>query len=174
MQVPRSIVVLTLGALVAAFATGAQDEGIKVGVVDLEHALLSTEEGKAAREELERKGRDAQGQLEPMVTRLQDLEEEVKSKQFVLSEDALRQKVLDGVEMRNDIQIKQKELESRLKVDQERILGPLQKKMVDIVQTIGKENGFTLILTRSAPGLVYSREALDITDMVVERFNSQS
>ncbi len=165
---------LVLGLLaVVVFATAAQDQGVKIAVVDLEQALVSTEEGKAAREELERKMRESQSQLEPMLKNLQTLEEELKSKQFVLSEEALRQKRLDYVELGSDIEAKGKELEGKFKVDQQRVLGPLQKKLFEIVQEVGKEQGFTLILARNAPGLVYAREAVDITDIVIQKFNKK-
>jgi hypothetical protein len=36
---------------------------------------------------------------------------------------------------------------------------------------VGRDNGFALILIRGAPGVLYYKEALDITDVVIERFN---
>jgi outer membrane protein len=64
-----------------------------------------------------------------------------------------------------------KELEGKLKVDQERIVGPLRKKLIDIVQRIGREQGYTVIIERGTPGLLYSREALDVTDQVIAQFD---
>jgi Skp family chaperone for outer membrane proteins len=53
------------------------------------------------------------------------------------------------------------------------MLAPLQSKLQGIIESIGKEQGFTLILSRNNPYVMYSREALDITDMVVARFNKK-
>ena len=36
------------------------------------------------------------------------------------------------------------------------------------------EQGFTVIFSRDAPGVLYSREALDITDLVIEKYNQKS
>jgi outer membrane protein len=77
------------------------------------------------------------------------------------------------LELRNKIDSKIKELEGQLKIDQGRLEAPLIAKLRDIVQEIGKEQGFTLILDRSTPGLVYTREALDITNQVTARFNKK-
>jgi hypothetical protein len=41
------------------------------------------------------------------------------------------------------------------------------------MQAIGKEKGFGLILARGAGGMLYNREALDITEMVIQRFNKK-
>ena len=35
------------------------------------------------------------------------------------------------------------------------------------------EEGFSLIIQRGAPGVMYTREALDITDLVIENFNKK-
>ncbi len=165
-----------LGACVAALlalSLGASDEAIKMGVVDLEQALASTDEGKAAREEMGRKQREAQQQVEPMMDRFKQMQEEIKSKKFVLSDESLFQKQLDLAELQNQIQTKLKELDGQLKVDEERLTGPLRAKMVEIVTQIGKDQGFTVILARGTPGLLYAREAIDITERVIQNFNSK-
>ncbi len=171
----RLSTILPLLGLVALLAVGtaADDEPLKIAVVDLNQALNSTDEGKAAREELARKQREAEAKVQPRIERFKELNEELKSKKFVLSEDALYQRQLDLVELKNEIESEMKELEGKFKVDEERIVGPLRKKMVDVVQQIGREQGFTLIVERGSPGLLYSREALDITDTVIANFNKK-
>ncbi len=159
---------------VLAFSIGAEEDGgIRMAVVDLDQALNSTDEGKAAREELARKQREAEAKVQPQIERFKELQDELKSKKFVLSEEALYQRQLDLVELKNEIESQMKELEGKFKVDQERIVGPLRKKLIEIVQEIGREQGFTMIVERSTPGLLYSREALDITDDVIARFNKK-
>lgn len=172
MRISRAIVLMGLAA-VLAWGTGADDEPLKLAVVDLDQALNSTEEGKAAREELARKKREAEASMQPRIERFRELQDELKSKKFVLSEEALYERQLDLVELKNEIESEMKELEGKFKIDQERIVGPLRKKMVDIVQDLGRDHGFTMIVERNTPGLLYSREALDITDELIERFNKK-
>jgi len=173
MQVKKAIVLLGL-ASVLLWGTAAQDEPIKIGIVDIDQAISSTEEGKAAREEFARKQREAEAELQPMYERYKALEDELKAKKFVLSDEALFQKQLDLAEMRNQIQNKMKELEGQLKVDQKRLEGPLTAKLINIIENIGKGRGFTMILRRGTPGVLYTREALDITDIVIEKYNAKS
>ena len=170
MQIHRAFVVLALGALLV-WGTAAQDEPIKIGIVDIDQAISSTDEGKAAREEFARKQREAEQQMQPLMDRYKGLEEELKAKKFVLSEEALFQKQLDLAEMRNLIQNKIKELEGQLQVDQKRLEGPLTAKLVEIITDVGKTQGFTLILRRGTPGVLYTREALDVTDLIIQRYN---
>jgi outer membrane protein len=168
----RHTAVLLAAALLLVFGTAADDGAIKIGVVDIDQAISSTEEGKAAREEFARKQREAEAQIQPMIERYQQLEEDLKAKKFVLSDEALFQKQLDMVEMRNEIQAKMKELEGQLQIDQRRLEAPLIQKLGDIITKTGKEQGFTLIVRRGTPGILYTREALDITEMVIEKYNA--
>jgi outer membrane protein len=172
MQIHRAFVLLALGALLV-WGTAAQDEAIKIGIVDIDQAISSTDEGKAAREEFARKQREAEQQMQPLMDRYKGVEEELKAKKFVLSEEALFQKQLDLAEMRNLIQNKIKELEGQLQVDQKRLEGPLTTKLVEIITDVGKTQGFTLILRRGTPGVLYTREALDVTDLIIKRYNQK-
>ncbi len=173
MRLHKAVVRLALAALLA-WGTAANDEGVKIGVVDIDQAISSTEEGKAAREEFARKQREAEAKIQPLLDRYKALEEELKAKKFVLSDEALFQKQLDLVEMQNQIQGRMKELEGQMKVDQKRLEGPLVQKLGEIIEDLGKTQGFTMILRRGAPGVLYTREALDITDIVIERYNKKS
>ena len=155
------------------FAGAAAAQEIKIAVVDLDQAINATDQGKKAREELQGKQKQAEGQLKPMFERGKALAEEIQSKRFVLSEDALRQKQLDLAEIQSNLRSKGAELEGQFKVDYERLVGPLRDKLLGIVNELGKEQGYTLIFERGTPGIVYSKEALDITDQVVQRFNKK-
>jgi outer membrane protein len=172
MKVHKAMLLLAFAALLA-WGTAADDEAIKIGVVDIDQAISSTDEGKAAREEFARKQREAEAKIQPMLDRYKATEEEMKAKKFVLSDEAFFQKQLDLVEMRNEIQAKMKEIEGQMQIDQKRLEGPLVAKLGAIIEDLGKSQGFTMIIRRGAPGVLYTREALDVTDLVIERYNNK-
>jgi outer membrane protein len=166
----RSLLLAT-GLLV--WAAGAAAQEARIAVVDLDQAINATDQGKKARDELQKKQKAAEAQLKPMLERGKALAEELQSKRFVLSEDALRQKQLDLAELQNEVRVKGAELEGQFKVDYERLVGPLRQKLLGIVSEVGKEQGFALVLERGTPGLIYAKETLDITDLVIEKFNKK-
>jgi outer membrane protein len=173
MRASKFRVFLLAATFVAYAGAAAAQEATKIGIVDLDQAINATDQGKKAREELQGKQKQAEGQLKPMYERGKALAEEIQSKRFVLSEDALRQKQLDLAEIQSDLRAKGAELEGQFKVDYERLVGPLREKLLGIINDLGKEQGYTLILERGTPGLVYAKEALDITEQVVQRFNKK-
>lgn len=167
----RLILVTSLAAF-ASWSIAAQDSAVKIGVVDVEQAILSTQQGKAARAEFKAKEEKAQQEMKPMVERFKALQAEMEGKKYVLSDEALFQKQTDLLELKNKIDNRVKELQGQLKIDQGRLEAPLKAKLVGVVEKVGRDRGFTLILARDTPGVIYSREALDITDDVVKSFNS--
>ena len=166
--------IVALGALALLIVgTAAQDDPIKIGVVDIDQAISSTDAGKTAREELARKQREAEAQMAPLYERYKALEDDLKAKKFVLSDESLFQKQLDLAEIRNQIENKLKEIEGQLKVDKFRIQEPLISKLRTIINETGRDGGFTIILQRGAAGVIYTRETLDITDLIIEKYNKK-
>jgi outer membrane protein len=172
MRIDKTLLLLAVGLLLG-WGIGATDDPVKVGFVDVEQVLATVDSGKAAREELERKSRDAQGRLTPLMEQLETMQKELQAKQFVMSEDAVREKQLDLVELKNRYETKAKEEEGQFKVDQQRLIGPLIEKLESVIKEVGRENQFSVILRIDAPSLVYAREALDITDLIVKTFNGK-
>ncbi len=173
MKIERALLLVAIIGLMLAWGVGATNDPVKVGFVDMEQVLATVDKGKAAREELERKGKEAQQRLAPMIEQLQALEKELQSKQFVMSEEAVRAKQLDMVELKNKYENKAKEEEGQFKIEQQRILGPLIEKLSTVIKDVGRENGFSAILRTDTPGLEYRREALDVTDLVVKTYNGK-
>jgi outer membrane protein len=58
-----------------------------------------------------------------------------------------------------------------LAVQNRKLLAPLAKKLEEAVKEIGKSKGFDLVLDRSTPGVIYSTDSLDITELVIKRLN---
>jgi outer membrane protein len=165
---------MTSLALAVGWGLGATDDPVKVGFVDVDQVLATVDSGKAARDELERKSREAQGRIAPMAEQLEAMQKELQAKQFVMSEEAVRSKQLDLVELKNRYDTKIKEEEGQFKIDQQRLIGPLIEKLGIVMKEVGRENGFSAILRIDAPSIVYAREALDITDLVIKKFNGKS
>jgi outer membrane protein len=168
----RVLIVVAAVALLG-WGLGAKEDRITIGIVDLDQAITSTNEGRAAREEFDRKKRQAEARLIPLMEQYQEGLKEFEAKKFVLSDDARFQKQLDMTELQNQIENQRKEIQGQLQVDRERLIAPLRNKLIDVVDEVGRDQGFSLILHRQAPGLMYSKEALDVTELIIERFNKK-
>ena len=166
MSIQKTLIV-AITVLALGWGLGAEDQAVKIGIVDMDQAIGATAVGKAAREELEQKKREAELELQPMIERYQELAGEYQKKRVVLSDEKRREMELDITESQNRIELKQQEAQTRLRMDFERLITPLQQQLDKAVGEVGREGGFSLILVRGQPPILYSREALDITDLVI-------
>ena len=172
-RLTNRILVVVAAVALAGWGLGAKDERITIGMVDLDQAITSTKEGRAAREEFDRKKRAAEQRLIPLMEQYQEGLKEFEAKKFVLSDEARFQKQLDMAELQNQIENKRKEIQGQLQVDRERLIAPLRNKLVKIVEEVGRDEGYSLILHRGAPGIMYSKEALDVTDLIIKKFDKK-
>lgn len=172
MSIQKTLLLVAVGLLIG-WGLGATEDPVKVGFVDVEQVLASVDKGKAAREELERKSRDAQARPTPLAQQLETMQKELQAKRFVMSEDAVRAKQLDLVELRNRYETKTKEEEGQFKIDQQRLIGPLLEQLESVIKEVGRDNQYSVIMRIDAPSLVYAREALDLTDLVIKTFNGK-
>lgn len=169
----RSIATACALALILALPGVASAE-LKVGFVDTRRGVMSTDLGKEMDATLTKLAEDKRQEVEPAQKEFQQKQEELESQRFVLSKEALNDRLLD-------LQKRQRELERDLaaarddfEVQQRKMLAPILKKFEQAVTDVGKEKGFDVILDRSVDGILYYKPALDITDLVVQRINKGS
>ena len=173
MRLEKIFLLIGLG-LALGWGLGASKDVVKIGFVDAQQVLVTVNEGKKAQEELERKAREAQARISPMLEQLESIQKDLEAKRFAMSSDAVQAKQLDIAELRNQIESQGKEEENKLKIQQQRLIGPLQEKFLDVVRQVGRDNDFSVILTTESPGILYRRESLDLTELVIKTFNAKS
>ena len=173
MKFEKVVLSIAVG-LILCGGLAAQAADSKIGFVDAQQVLATVESGKKAQEELERKAREAQARLTPLIEQLEALQKELQAKQFVMSKEAVQAKQLDMAELRNRIESQGQEEKSKLEIDQQRLIGPLQEKFLAVIKEIGRDEGYSAIFLSDAPGLVYRRENLDVTEEVIKTFNSRN
>jgi outer membrane protein len=144
---------------------------LKIGFVDLRKAVFSSKEGKAAQEHYAKMEEAKEGTLRPRQDELRKLEEEYEKQKFVLSPEALQDRRFEIIKMRRDLERDLREAEDDLQIRQLQLLQPIQKKVAKVVEQVGKDNGYTMIVDKSAQGLLFYQDGNDITELVVQKLN---
>jgi outer membrane protein len=143
----------------------------KIGFVDVRKAVFSSREGKAAQEQFGKLEEAKAGELRPRQEELRKLEEEYEKQKYVLSPDALQDRKFEIIKQRRDLERDLRAAEDDLQIRQVQLLQPIQKKVAKVVEEVGKQNGFTMIVDKGTAGLLFWAESDDITEMVVQRLN---
>jgi outer membrane protein len=153
-------------------AAVAQADEVKIGYVDLQRAIFSSNPGKEARKALDERTDRLKKDLEKKQEEVRGFQAELSKQSAVLSPDA-------RAERERDLQRRVRELE-RLKQDSEdelnrrdaelskRILGEVR----EVVRQVGGKGSYTLILERNAAGVLYAANGVDLTDEVIRTYNA--
>jgi outer membrane protein len=165
----------TLMALVAfaiAIPAMAQTSApSRIAVINVQKVLLESTQGKVAREKVEKLATAKQEQGKKLAGDADALDKEITAKRMSLSPEKLAemQKSLDQkkIELQRFAQDSQREVREA----EEKAILDLEKAIRPVIDQIGKEMGFAAIFNKMESGLVYASDAIDVTDVVIKRFN---
>jgi outer membrane protein len=146
----------------------------KIGVIDFQKIAVTSSAGKLVQKKLQAKGSEFSKKLKNMQKEIVDLESKLKTESMVLNQEKRDEK---GREYRikvNDFNQAKKKLQYDLKNLEAKEIKQIQKSVFEIVQKIGKKDGFLLIIEKSNGGVIYNPGSIDITDKVILEYNKIS
>ena len=144
----------------------------RVAVINVQRVLLESNQGKAARARLESVAKQKQEKAQAMRTELETMEKEISTKRLSLSQDKLDEMTKSYDEKKIALQRFAQDADRDLKAEEQKTLVELEKSIRPVIDQIGKEMGFALIFNKLESGLVYASDAVEITDMVITRYNA--
>lgn len=145
----------------------------KVAVIDVERVIAESAQGKEAFQRLKKLQQAKLQEAKTYEEKLANLEKKLKEQRLLLSQDKLE----DLQKEYEDAQIEYKRFkdDSARELDKakDKEMKKLEKLIFPIINAIGKEQNFALIFNKYNSGLVYAADAVDITDEVIRRLNTQ-
>jgi outer membrane protein len=170
-NVSKLVPVIALLAASAGFAqvASAQTANTKVGVINIQAAIVTTKEGQKAAEAMQAKFGPKQKELETKQAEIQSLQAELAKGSNTMSEarrtDISRQIDTKTRELNRATEDAQMELEA----EQQKVFNELGGKLMEIVNQYGRDNGYAVILdtgSQQGPVLFASNDVTkDIIDL---------
>ena len=159
--------------LIFTFNLVAQEMPTKVAVIDVDRIFMESAAGKEAFLKI-KKFRDKKlEEAKKYEEELSLLEKQLLEQRFTLSEDKLKAKQKEFEEKQIAYKRFKDDTERQIKDMQEEELKKIEDKVFPIINQIGKEKNFALIFNKFNSGLVFAAEAIDITDEILLKFNTQ-
>jgi outer membrane protein len=147
-------------------------QATKIAVVDLQRAIHETEDGRKAKDKLKKLFESRQQGLDKKQQELKKLKDELDTQKNVLSRDALEGKVESYQKQLVELQQVYVEYQRELAEKEGELTKTIVERMERILRRIGQTDGYTLILERSEAGVIYVPTNLDLTDVVIQRYNA--
>jgi len=159
----KTKIALFLGLLLAANVSFAD---LKVGFVNIPAVLEKAPQAEKAKKRLEQAFSPRDKQLVAQQKEIQTLQEKLTKDASVMSESERANLERDISNKARDAKRAQQEFSEDFNVRRNEELGKLQRRIVEAIRGIAKEQGYDLLLT---DGVIYSNEEIDITEQVQKK-----
>lgn len=165
-----AIVLAGLCVVLVASSVGAKVPAVKkLAMVDMQRVLNETKAGKRARKDLESSSKAKQQKLDKKRAKLEaDFAKlkNLKPQQQMAAREKLQKESMELQSMLYTLQTELSQQEGKL-------LEKMYKNSQVIVGKLAKEQGLDLVLVRDAMTVIYTQDSLDITDLVIKRYNKK-
>ena len=144
---------------------------VKIGVINAQQVIQQTKKGKEITSRLEQLGQGKQKKVEAMREEIKKLENELASP--ALNTETRDKKNMDlqnkRTELKRFIEDAQREMQQKSQTE----LSILRQDIMPVIEKIGKEKGFSLILDLTTSGIAYFDRAIDITNDVIAEYDKK-
>ncbi|MCL5021955.1 MAG: OmpH family outer membrane protein [Nitrospirae bacterium] len=168
----RTCVLLFAAVLCLSYVRiAAAAEAGKIGYVDLRVALNESEAGKKAKIELESLIKTKQSSIDEKGKAIDKMKGDLEKQASVLSAEARKSKEDEVERQVRDYQRLVQDSQNEVKKKETEYTASIVKELRGIVEKIGQQEGYSLILENVEGIILYSKKDLDITGKVIKAFN---
>ena len=154
----------------------AQQAPTKVGVISIQGAIVGTQDGQKASQELDTKFVPKKKEFDSRQSELAQLQDQYNKGGSVMAEDKRNQLARDIDEKKRRLERDMQDAEEQLKAEQQKVLQGLGQRMMAVIEKYAKDNGYSMILDVSNPNtpVLYASSGIDITQDIVQLYDKTS
>ena len=142
----------------------------KIGVLNMQRVLSTSDAGKAAQAEIKTQRDKMLQDLKVKGAEIDALGKQFERESMVMSKEKREEKEREYRIRINDFKTLEKRYNAQSQELQKRLLNGIVKDVIALVEEIGKNEGYLLIVRRE--GVVYSPDSIDITDALIKKMNA--
>jgi outer membrane protein len=172
----NSIALVVLAAGIATMAAAQTAAPNKVGVIQVQSALIATKDGQKAAKELEDRMAPRKKELDGKQAEIRDLQERLQKGGNTLSDSAKEDLTRNIDQKTKSFNRQVEDAQAELQQEQQKVLNQLGQKMMQIIDRYAQEKGFSVILDVSNQNtpVLYASNTVDITKEIIELYDKTS
>lgn len=166
----RPVWLMVAAILVANVALA--DSAPKIGYVDLQRALNESDNGKKAKEEFKVQVDKLQSKLKKQKDEIDSLKERLEKKSLVMKEQERGNLEEDYRKKLRDFERDYKDSQADLQKKDNDLTGAIIRELQEVIREYGDQQGYTVILETNSNAVVYGAKSADVTETIIQRYNS--
>lgn len=144
---------------------------LKIGYIDFQRVLNESDAGKKAKADLEVLVKSKQTTIDEKGKTIEKLKADLEKQASVLSADAKKSKEEELEKMLREYQRLVQDSQTEVKKRELELTDVIIKDIRQIVEKMGEEGGYTLIIEKTGGMVLYSKKDIDLTDAVIKKYN---
>src|ERR1035437_9218427 len=159
-------------------ATTAPSGGVKVGIIDIQQAIVGTNEGARDFEALQKKFEPRRTELQNLNTEVENLKKQLSTQGDKMNDDA-RATLVKSIETKQkSLQRSAEDAQNEFQAQQNEIAQRILQKMAPVIDKYAKSSGYALLLDSSNPWpqgpLLWAPASVDLTKTTGDAYNAQA
>jgi outer membrane protein len=148
----------------------------KVGIVNIQQAIVTSNEGQRDFGELQKKFDPKRKELESLNTAVQELQKKFSTQGDKLSDEARGDLLKQIDDKKKQLQRSYEDANSDLQSQQNEIANRIGQKMISVLDKYAKEHGYTVVLDVSGQQspVLWAASSTDLTKALVDAYNASS
>ncbi|MBC8246955.1 MAG: OmpH family outer membrane protein, partial [Deltaproteobacteria bacterium] len=143
----------------------------KIGVVDFQKVLSVSNAGKQAQAEINKQGKAMEEDLKKKGSEIEEIKKRLERETLVMSKENREEKEREFRIKLNDFKMLKQKYAGDFKRMEKRLVNRIQKAIFELVEEMGKKEGFLLIVEKREGGVLYYPSTIDITDRLIQNYN---
>jgi len=144
----------------------------KLAYVDMQRALLETDDGKNAKKQLEKMKKVRQSQLDSKQKNLRKMQKELEAQKAFMKEDVLRAKQMEFGKKLKELQMIYATLQKELAAEEAKLTKVILERMGRILMAVGRKSGDIFILEKNDSRILWAPAKYDLTNELIRRYNA--
>jgi len=144
----------------------------KIGVVNFQDILEKSDAGKKATAEINKSGKEMEDSLKKKGEEIDAIKKKLEREALVMSKEMREEKEREIRISINDFKTLKNKYMADFKQHEARLVRDIQKEVLEIVEEMGKKEGFLIIFEKREAGVLYSPDTIDITDRLIQLYNT--
>jgi outer membrane protein len=146
-------------------------DAIKIGCIDFQKVLNESDAGKKAKADLEMLVKSKQTTIDEKGKTIEKMKADLEKQASVLSADAKKSKEEELEKLLREYQRLVQDSQTEVKKKELELTDAIIKDMRQIVDKMGEEGSYTLIMEKTGGMVLYATKDIDITAEVIKRYN---
>jgi Skp family chaperone for outer membrane proteins len=158
-------------AMFAVLATAQTAPVAKIGFVDSNRAVVSTDEGKAEYQKITDWLKKQDDEMQGLRKQLDDKQTQFRNQQNILAEDKKEELLKDIDRLDTEIKRRTEDIKKDYARRVDEFGKKMDKKITPLFNKFAQDNGYTLILYINPQVIAYFNETADVTDQIIKLYN---